>query len=398
MYEQPYNPYLRNVSIIKDFFKSKKILVLAILNIASVILSIVNNIVSADLSKEITEKLIQYYDNYIVVGKGNTLTTISDALHSSTGASGGFSISLSLAPILTIAALLIIYIKSRDEKPESSPSAGFTILYILAIFALIGVVLLALVLIALTAFLFILYAEMKNTTKLDFDIKFADAKPVRFDSNVMLILAIVGAALSVIVIAVSLFYAINRFRYLGSVRKSMSSVELSRKGAKPYGIYCIIVAAFSIVSMLSSVPMIFANKSDMFAQLGFTITSNTVIPSLFSILTQAASAAIWIVQAKIAIDYAKYIDNQKFGYNEPSEPAAYAPANVGVGSSNTQTPYSYLAQPQTSEQPKDDAAFTNPYQTPSAQQPADKQVTCPNCGAATDGSAPFCGQCGTKLP
>ena len=404
MYEQPYNPFHNNLAIVKDYFKSRSVLALAILSFASVVITVVNTIVSADLTKQIFSGFVSYYDSYVVAGKGNTLTEISSALHEMLKHFDVllWSGSIPVLAILTAVGILLVFLKSRNEKPDSSPSAGLTILYVLAILALIGAILAALAMLAVIAAMFVLYAQMKGTAKLDFNIRFPSNPSVRFDSTVMLILAIVTAVVCAVVIFVMLFVAINRVRYIGSIRQSIHSVELSRSGAKPYGVFCVIAAVSSGFSLLSSFTSLFAGNKETFKELNIVITADTTLPAIMSIIGAAVSFAIVIFRAKIALGYAKYIDGMKFGYNQPyaqeaPAPAPFVPSNVGVGSSNThENPYSYLAQPKATE--KDTTSFTNPYLSKEkTDAPAEKNRFCPNCGAKADGNSPFCGQCGAKL-
>jgi len=196
--------------------------------------------------------------------------------------------------------------------------------------------------------------------------------------------------------AVMLFFLINRTRYIGSVRKSMNSVELSRGGAKPYGVFCVISAAFTAMSLLSSIPTLFVTQEVTVSELNFSLTIHSKFPFVLSVISTAVSLATLILQAKLALGYAKYIDEKKYGYGESNPPAAYAPMGVGVGTRSSQpTPYSYLAQPKTEEPAVKDDSFVNPYLD--EEKTAAVEPTCPACGAKVDGNAPFCGHCGTKL-
>lgn len=399
MYEQPYNPYQNNVLVIKDYFRSRDVLILAILSFASILMTVVNNIVSADLSKEIFAGFVSYYDSNIMTGSGNALTDISKGLHEALKNYDAvkWSYTVPIIPILTAVAILLVYLKSRDTRPDAAPSAGLTILYVLAIFALIGAVFAVLGMLALIAGMFLLYAEMTKSTKLDFTIRFPSSSPVRFDSKFMLILAIVTTVVLVIVIFFLLFVTISHVRYIGSVRKSMNSIELSRKGAKPYGVICVLAAASTIMGLISSFINLFGGTNNAMKELGIIITTDTTLPAIMALLTTAISAATLIFEAKIALGYARYIDNKKFGYSEQSAPEMFTPVNVGVGTSaNHPNPYSYLAHPKTTE--NNDPAFVNPYLDSEKTVAAPQERHCPNCGAKADGNAPFCGQCGTKLP
>lgn len=403
MYEQPYNPYRNNIAIIKDYFKSKSVLVLAILSIVSMILSVVNSLFSSTVTKEILLQMSNYIDTQFSFDASSkeAASQLSKALRDiSASGSEVMSVlgSVSALSILTVVGLMLIYFKSRSENPDTAPSAGFTILYVVAVFSLVGAIMLTVGMVILAAVMFFLYAEFSRTGDLGTTFTYG-GKTYAFTADLFLILAIVLTFLFVIIGFVTLFFTINHVRYLSSVRKSMNSVELSRKGAKPYGVFCVICAVSIGISMISSIPTLFIGNNTTLRELGIVITTDTTVSSIVSLVATAVSFVIYILQAKLALGYAKYIDDKKYGYNEPAAPAAYVPA--GGATNNTQNPYSYLAQ-QKQEISMQEATFVNPYlneESPqkSPEKPAATQPTCPACGAPVDPQAPFCGQCGTKL-
>lgn len=402
MYEQPYNPFLNNLNIIKDYFKSKQILALAILNIASIVMSVITSIFSTSLVKDIVSAVADFLskNTLTVDGKTRAMDSVISALRDASASSSTMSIfgSVSAFTILTIVSLFIIYVKCNSTKSTDSPAAGVTLMYVIAIISLVGSVIAVIGILILTAALFVLYAQFKNHTIAESVLTFGGYS-ITVNDTLMLALAIAFTLLFIIVAVVTLFYTISRVRYIGSIRQSMNSVELSRKGAKPYGVFCVIMAVSSVVNILTSISSLIFGKT-AFRELGLELRGDYTLIMILSILSSIVMLAIVILQAKIALGYANYIDDKKYGYSEPASSAPYAPINAGVGATRTQqNPYSYLAQPKTEAPANEQETFTNPYlDTQENDAPAQQATTCPNCGAPADGSAPFCGNCGAKLP
>ena len=122
--------------------------------------------------------------------------------------------------------------------------------------------------------------------------------------------------------------------------------------------------------------------------------------TILSLVGYAIAFVIAILQAKIALGYAKCIDEQKTGYgNAPYAAGGYAPANADA---QTQPyPYSNPVQPQAEEPAVKDDSFINPYlddeKTMAASPTPSTNTICPSCGAKVESRSPFCGQCGKRL-
>ena len=116
---------------------------------------------------------------------------------------------------------------------------------------------------------------------------------------------IIFAVLLLIIAAFLLFTAINKFRYYSSVRTSISSVTLQSGGAKPYGVMCVISAVFSAFGILSSIGSFL-----FFGNSGFSSLTGV---SLVTILGNILSFVIFVLDAKIALGYKKYIDEIMYG-------------------------------------------------------------------------------------
>lgn len=342
MYDQPFNPYVKNLNAVKDYYKSPFTLVYGIAQILAGILSLISAILISANFKDI----ISYFKEYVLdlLDKANgsnglksDVARIFDEINDSGISSSVFSSMPSLIITgLAAAAILIIFFKSRNKDPRSTPMTGFTILYVFAIISLVGVILAAVGVALIIALLFWVYASLVNSTStrisaaLDLD----DIPLIRdflrdnpdldtISSAVLLAVVIVLTAVAVIALFFALFTAINRVRYYKSVRSSLSSVDLQSKGAKPYGVMCVLGTVSVGMSLISSFSVLFLPKVN-------GKTNPMVGVGIVCILALIASFVSRFAEAKLALGYKTYIDNVKYGYNTPAAPAApytpYGPA------------------------------------------------------------------------
>jgi hypothetical protein len=215
----------------------------------------------------------------------------------------------------------------------------------------------------------------------------------------MTILSVVMLVIGALTIFFGLFVTINRVRYIGSVKKSLTTVELQSGGAKPYGVICIIFGVFSALGVLGSIAGIFG--------------AGPLMPlMLINFLSGLISTIMLFVEGSIATGYKKHIDNYLYGYNNTPYGGVQDPSYVVPIADNGSNPYADPVQ----QYNNDYANYNVPQQPtpnydPSYVVPADdqqtyrdsyeqavgtQQKTCPNCGAPV-GDYPFCDNCGTKL-
>ena len=393
MYEKPFNPYRNNIAIIKEYFKSPLVLVLAIAHIVSMVISLIYNLISASATKDFLLQLSEYIDNNLVLGNadndmGNTIVkSIRDALAQPDAATT--VISIPIFTILTVVGLLLLYFSCRKNDLNSAPTAGVTILNILAILSLIGCIMAVAAMLIIAVALFFIYVTFHSQPSRAFSFKIGSTK-LEINDTLLLIIAIAFTVVAVICSAVMLFYYISRKRYIGSIKKSLTSVELSRAGAKPYGVFTVIIAALLGMSLLSNIADILLNRpsQEVFNGIGITIIYDNTLLTVFTIVNQAVAFVIAVLQAKLALGYAKYIDEKRSGFNPPADrPDAIPNARPQA------TPYSYLAQSKTEELQQNNALKPNDIK---AEANAAAQ-TRPKCGKPIDTGAPFCGNCGSKL-
>ena len=374
MYEQQFNPYAANLAVVKDYFKSSKVLFLGILYCISAVLSIVASVFSAS-------SIASYANDFISAAGffGLDLSEISSEVEQAVSAASAQNMSStvigaiisSAVVILTAVAFFLIYSKSRSEDPAAGPGAGIGILYVLAVIGLVftviglvAVVLLGILLIALSSSI----------------VKSSDELQAAGPAVSLILVAVVIAAL--LAMGYALFVAISQKRFFGSVKASLNSVELQNKGAGAYGVACVINGIFTIFSVLSLIGTLVG-----ITKLGFS--SAMTVTAILSLFSAIVNVILLFTTASLAFGYKKHINNMKYGYNG-SVPYAGVRTDYAAPQQPTYND-SYAGYNAAPQQPAYHDSFTG-----TAPQTS-RAGFCPNCGAPVDSSAPFCGNCGTKL-
>lgn len=413
MYEQPFNPFAANLAVVKGYFKSGKVLAVGVLYIVSAVLRIVSSLLA---SNTVTSFFNDWFG--VMDRMGFDVSDVPDEFYQMINQSSGIASASAVTSAifsavvtgLIAAGFILIYVKSRNEAPDASPKAGVTILYVFAMIEMI----LSIIAASLVGLVFLLLIVVLVIGYQSYSGGFGGYNGTALIAVYLILFLICAVAMFYV-----LFTAINKKRFYGSVRQSLSTVELQNKGATPYGVMCIINAVFLGFSLLSSIASI-----SSLTMIGFS--SGTVIAACLSMVTTVVGFVTLILTASIALGYKKYIDNMKYGYNGTPYGGAQdaAPYNGYAPAPNSQNPYAVPQQPAPYNDgyadgnsippqpaPYHDGA-ANPNNTP--QQPApynDGYVdgnsvppqqayaapVCPNCGAPIDPAAPFCGNCGVKL-
>lgn len=441
MYDQPFNPFAKNLTTVKEYFKTPATLAIGICQIVGTVLSLAATILISTKSKEVLAYIRSYASFICDEVKANAyersqiLKLVNSAKASDVSVSVLSSIPAVLIAILTATAFFIVFFKCRDAEPNSSPMTGFTILYVFAVISLVVTILATVGVVALFVLLFLVYSMMasgsnegliidlrRELRNLPFIDDFFNGDPK--NATIFLIVVISLLVVALVAIFYALFTAISRLRYYKSVRNSLSSVELQNKGAKAYGVMCIFGTIGTGCSLLSMVSLLFPthleNQQNPFV--GFAI---------ILMLSLAASFVASLMEAKLALGYKKHIDNVKYGYNTPSAPAApaapapsYAPFKPAPGAPQQNNPYvrrSGFPKPiigfGDAPDLQTDNAYSDPFgadsratekldaivkeieeeESPAPSAESAAVPTCPRCGEEVDPNAPFCGNCGNRL-
>ena len=297
MYEQPYNPYSSNVSIIKRYFKSGTVLTLSILYLISAVI----NIWSA----------IEYAGNDPLTYGVRLFNQLSSEFGVSTGSGDLYSfindasalrmtvniVSVGLVPLLCALAFFLIFVLSASESDTTDPGAGLMILRVLATISYI-VTLVTVILIGA------LYALILITVIIEASRSGSDVL-----NAALITLIVIGVVLS-IVGSIVVSYTASRKNFYRAAQYSLRSQNLYKKGAGKFGVYSIILAVFYLISLLRT--LAFPELLSKYLGVDVTVSAFTYLPDILNI-------AILILTAVLALGYKSYINRQIHGYN----PAPY---------------------------------------------------------------------------
>lgn len=424
MYDQNFNPFAQNVAVIRGYFKRKSVLALGIFPIVRIVMSIIVSLASITTLIPLMRNLMDYVNDSGVM---NGLT--SSGISVNTNFSSFTSSSVAYAVVA--AAYIIIYIKSNSKNPNASPSVGFTILFVVSIIQLVGCigasVLLSFFIVGVGISVPFILSD--NSSGLSSD-----------ETTIIAVALIILAVLFAALIFLFLLKGISYFNYIKSVRRSMTSVELSSKGARAYGIsdllLGILYASYALlaVALIPLLPYLASLDGEIGALYrGVNFAPIFILAAVSTILT----AINFFLGAKVAFGYRKYIDNVKFGYgagDAPMPPQMFPPQPAYTQPMNSAQPPSPMPpaypqnipdapQPADSGQPapvSDDrfppyantptdaapgAPVYQPFNVMNHRQPEIDLITpsgvisshCPVCGTDIDADAAFCSSCGTRL-
>lgn len=415
------NPYQQNVDIIKGFFKKPVVLASAILQAITVAITLVILFISAGFSS-----------SYASVAVNRQVSAVSY------GFTVVFGIIALIPSILIAISWFGAYFKSKNPSPASKPLGSFKVLWV------ISIVLTVFIGLSLFVFLIVSAAAAAGLSSVN-----AYSYYYYSSLNTAAIASIVIAVLIflTVILAFSLFFSICRIRYYHSVKNSMQSIYLNKKGAAVYGVLQIVFSVLSLIFSLIYCMILFVASN--------TLTAGTPVWLLmFIMITVGVQGVAGIIDGVIAVRYAGYISgflngtNQDFNANQPyNNPMGAAPNFQPVGAEafqqNTQ-PYSnpYInnrpVEPKMPQQPISNDEYQQPQQSAQAPElahdvnpqeqtevndspqnnpprPTDqpdlaeeftanvqpsaenKPGFCPNCGSAVFRSDMFCNNCGTKL-
>lgn len=243
---QNMNPYvLRNRLYLKEFFAKPLIFISGIFYLVSAGLSVILDYLAIVPVKKMLSHLVN-----------------TGAVQLKEDFSFSLSVSLPLATIAIGVALILMYKASRNQNPASSPNAGLTIFWILAIANFVSLGAIALLFLAIIVFLIVLLVNPNAALTPVWD--YVEEFISRYGSSslditshemaqIFFIAMLVSMVISeVIVIGFSLFVALSTYRFSSSMRNSARTEYLSCKGARRYGVINLIgaVSNFSSAAML----------------------------------------------------------------------------------------------------------------------------------------------------
>lgn len=388
-----YNPYAQNVVILKSYFKRPAVLIVGIIFCISIVLGIASALTIP--TDYIGNTYAQLYND---MGLYEEAQMFQDFYSSPIS---GLSSVTSMLPSLAMTALMafayiIIYKKSKNDDINSNPKVGFVILFIISIVQLvISVSSIALVLLIFAILGVGLFAVLSTDTNILTNPQ---------DKLIVDITLGVCVLIFVLMFTLLLVYAISRMKYTKSLKNSVSSVQLSYKGTKAYGVSSII---FGIVEFVCVVPTL------AFVLIAYYIGENAPVGlpiPLFciSFALVILSGVLYIVDGVIALGYRKHVRNVMNGYEEgPYNYSGPAPYSYDVYEpqvqENTFTPQPEVeqndVQPPVAPTYRDSQPTLNemPVYSPPKEENTNALYCCPQCGSAYGENDIFCNICGTKL-
>ena len=383
-YQNGFNPFSQNISIVKSYFKKPRILTLGILYAISAVLTIISGIVMMPvlnnymgaimkmpgITEGMTPSDIEFFNSFMnIYVDAITLSSIIPSV---------------IMVAITSVAFFIIYNKSKNADPTSTPKAGVLILFILSIVQLIPIILISLILLLAIILLVVAGIVAADTP----------------DAGIIWVLAAVYAVVFGTMFALFLIYFINQVRYYNSVRKSLTTINLTYKGAGIFGVFSLIYGVYMAMnsfSIFSVKPMLnlmgnLAPEMAYITGLFDSLTPLFVVSSIASIL----SAAIMFINGITAMGYKKHIKNYTEGYSGGGIDNAVAPQPVSIPAYNAPVEneipqFTQSVKPAPTSEPQFEPVIFNEGQAVS---PA---VYCPRCSTPAKAGDVFCKACGTKL-
>lgn len=321
-----FNPYEQNSSVIAGFFKKPIVLILTIVHILFGSCYLISFVLNHFLLTAFEFRPSFFFD----------------------------LVSIALYTPMAI-GYIIVYIKSKDAHSHTSLLSGFKVLHATTI-AKLTLSVLSLLFACYT------YDEAKSMIN-DFLGESFFGSILNFISSLLLfiVIAIIAVALMVVI----LFY-IFQIRFFSNIKKSLTTISISHKGAMMFAIFNIILAVFAIVGGCTGLVEHFAGDA------------NTSIRALMPTITLVFSSLLFVCNTIMALSYRRYIKQNVFGF-----------ANLQNDNEPTQVPI-------VDTMPIITPKSTQGYKTYAdlAQQ---TQTACPYCKKTTSADTIFCSSCGKKI-
>lgn len=389
-FQTNFNPFSQNVAIVKSYFKKPIILTQGILYIISAILSIASVFVMMPVMNN-------YFDMFLTIPEFTQDMTAADLEFFNTFMSVYTDIIVFASVIpgvimlgLTALAFFIIYMKSKNPDPTSSPKSGITILFILSIVQLIPIILASLILLLAIAVMIIASIVISSSETAEV-------------STLLWVLTAIYAIVFGGMIAIFLLFFINQVRYYKSVQNSLTTVNLSYKGAGIFGVFSIIygvMTALNSLSVFSITPTLNA-MTELTPEISYVIDMFSSMTPLFifSAGVSVLTAAIYIISGIIALGYKNHIKSYTEGFSEfsttPQTPYQYTESYVATTQAEPVPQPVSSQEPVVAEQKNNEPQFEPVVFNDNT--PIKQNTYCPRCGTPAKEGDVFCNACGTKL-
>ncbi|MBQ8538805.1 MAG: zinc ribbon domain-containing protein [Ruminococcus sp.] len=380
-YQNGFNPFSQNIAIVKSYFKKPTVLTQGILYAISAVLTIVSGFIMSPV--------LNNYFSVIMKMPGFTDGMSPSELEFFTTFMNVYIDIVPIAAIvpsviisaITAAAFILIYNKSKNADPASTPKSGIVTLFVLSIVQLVPIIMLSVMLVLAIILLAVAAIAASGTP----------------ESGILWVVTAVYTLVFGTMIALLLMYYINQVRYYNSIRKSLTTINLTYKGAGIFGVFSIIYGVYMVMnafSVFSIKPMMqfmaeLAPEMEFIAGLFDSFTPLFIVSTVASVL----SAAIMILNGVIALGYKKHIRSFTEGYSEFGIDNSVAPQPVSVpvySAPVSNEPAQPVAPVQTNEPQFEPVIFNEG-------QAVTQATHCPRCGTPVKNDDVFCKACGTKL-
>lgn len=314
------NPYARNLTVVKGFFRKPIVLVFALISFVMLIL----NIISTSQSNKMLQ---EFYDTY-----GSSLS--SQDISSMTNTNIGNVIAIIVSGIAVLCFFMIFFM-SKNSNPSLSPAPFFTVLHVFSVIQLviiaIGTVLMVIgtILLAISGF-----------SGMD-DSLYGSAT---YYKTTIIIMCIIAIALFLVLF----FYYNSQTAFLKSCVRSCREPMIQKKGANAYGTFCIILAVLYLIAMVILILLINSISEIIGDEFGGLFTSFEFSP--LAIISFIIVPVDFVLRGIIAKSYDKYAtENAEYAYAYVASSAAARSPEVNPISTfnaNTRASKDAIQQPQ----------------------------------------------------
>ncbi len=293
---------LKTQNYVKDYFKSP--LILAAIVLAGVIIAVfmINAAFAGSVGVSLSEAI---YKEFSFLSESGAEVEVSE-----------FSMGLPAVTIVTLIALILIYVKSRNSDPRVSPRCGFTAIWVLALIGFIlfliaggALIVAAFGILAIPAvggdFYDVAIDEIADFIN-EFDISIGNYTPEEIASSAFIVMAIGFLVAAIALIVMALLVALPTMKFTKSVRNSLTTGELSVSCPRLCGsaaIFNAVTSGLSALSLPTSLAFINSREvQDFFKK--YAVSNSAVITSiLLTTLLSLLSCAMYIVIAKVVLGY-----------------------------------------------------------------------------------------------
>lgn len=324
---------IKNTNYLKEYFKKKTTLVIAISYGLSILLSLASMITA--LLPSALRSLRALTGEYVYGATGNFAPSQLVQLA---------TLPMLILPFLSFLGFLLLYIKSKNSSPASSPKGGAAVLKAVGTISLVlGIFETFVLLLIPILFAFMPYATSK-LYRFDFPYDTFSQNP----EAAPIVMGAIFAGIVFLIVAPFIVYlllsVIFEFRFFSSLRKSLVTSNLTAKGSVGFGVMNIISCVFTTLVTGTSILLYVLNTAFGIrgilplrnTSLGTASSFTSIVSIIILVLSLALSLVSGIAIAKFAFGYNKHIKSVPENFHDTPKPyyyrekVTYAPAEEPV--------------------------------------------------------------------